>query len=121
MNEWTTHPDLRESPEGRIVIERLGKLIEAVKYIEDKRAPEVFKEWCSQFGKSDCTQCRWNKLRKVYGKITTSGVLVPVTMGIRPTNPKVRLVEGNKRTAILVALNRPVPYKWEKTDGHNDQ
>jgi hypothetical protein len=103
-------------PEGREVIERMIDLVESVKFIGDKDPPEAFERYWSRMTAFACLPCKWARLRLIYERIVANGFRGHVTMGRRLCHPQVRIVDGTKRTAILVALNRPVPFKWEKVD-----
>ncbi len=118
MNDSTTDtlPDLRLVPEGQEVIERMSDLVASVEFIRDKEPPEVFERYWSRAAAFACLDCKWRKLQLIYDRLVTDGFRGHVLMGRRLFRPKVRILDGTKRTAILVALGRPVPFRWEERE-----
>lgn len=95
----------------------MAKLVAAIKQIDQATPPKTFVEYWNDMGHTCCMTARWRRLQRVYDRFATNGYTHVATMGRHRFNPKIRLVDGTKRTAILVALNRPVPFKWEDQNG----
>lgn len=111
-----TFPDLRYTLEGRELIGRLTDLVASVEFINDEEPPEVFKRYWHSMTRNTCIECKWAKIRAVYRSIHKRGFRSQVVIGRRPNVPHLRILDGTKRTAILAALDRPIPFRWEETD-----
>ena len=108
--------DMRKDPEVKGLLVGLTLLIEALKHIEDDQPPEVFERWCHQVTVDHKIPCEWRRIRKLYADIEKYGLKIPIIVGRRRNPPRLRIVSGNRRTAVLFGLDRPIPVSWEETE-----
>lgn len=105
--------DLRDDPDGPLLLAQLAKLVEAVDFIEQAFPPACFIEHFPRFSVWKPPDCRWRKFQQLYKGLKHWEVRDPVLIARRKLHPQIRIVDGSKRAAILLATDRPIPYVRE--------